>query len=353
MSTRPLSEVVAERLQTAAQKIGTANPLPYVKPLLERTFYLPQGDAKYAANTLTPGAAPLEPSFSEQEPSVLRFTIQPLGPEASAVSRRDEATREMRRLIAPMFGHEALHWFDQRSEDWRGMGARAKLNYGAFFGSAYDKDGLHTSKVYYEMSPNQIEALPNTLANLVRLAMQAMPALAPLFTSIACRRESGNQRTTFLHRGPLRLADLNLLMERLGMAHQLPSLMQIFGVALGGRFELPEQSVLLALGNTAEGAELELYVMLGMIPDLPPTFLDLLTLGLSERPRELQALSRWLHAFTPETQDWPGNFSILSVRATPRSAARVSLYLRPVEFEIKRRLTEIPNLRNGNGVAAA
>ncbi len=349
MNTKPMSEVVAVRLQSAAQKMGTASPLPYVKPLLDRTFYLPQGDAKYAANTLTPGAAPLEPSFSEQEPNVLRFNLEPLGPEASPVSRRDEATREMRRLIGTMFGGDALRWFDQRSEEWRGIGPRGRLHYGAFFGTAYDRDGLHSSKVYYEMNPNQMEALPGMLSNVVRVAMQSMPSLIPLFTSIACRRENGNQRLTFLYRGVLRLSDLAPLLESLGMAQQLPSMMQLFGVALGGRFELPEQSVLLALGNTAEGPELELYVLLGMIPDLPPTFLDLLTLGLSERPRELQALSRWLHAFTPETQEWPGNFSIMSVRVTPHTPAKVSLYLRPIEFEIQRRLSEVPSLRNGNG----
>jgi hypothetical protein len=78
-----------------------------------------------------------------------------------------------------------------------------------------------------------------------------------------------------------------------------------------------------------------------MLPDVPPSFLDLLALGLSERPRELHALGRWLRALTPETHDWPGNFSVLSVRATPRTPARVSLYLRPVEFEIQRRLSDV------------
>lgn len=351
MNAKPMSTVVAERLQTAARQLGAANPLPYVKPLLDRTFSLPQGDMKYAANALTPGSAPLEPSFSEQEPNNLRFTIEPLGPEASPISRRDEATREMRRLSASMFGPEALRWFDQRSEDWRGMGCRNRLHYGAFFGTSYDRDGLHASKVYYEMSPNQIDALPPRLAHMVRIATQAMPALMPLFTSITCRYDSGSQRTTFLHCGPLRLADLSPLMERLGLGHQLPGLMQVFGLALGGRFELPEQSVLLGLGETNEGPELELYVLLGMLPDLPPNFLNLLTLGLSERPRQLNALGRWLRAFTPEQYDWPGDFSILSVRTTPTTAARVSLYLRPIEFEIKRRLSDIPIIRNGNGVA--
>ena len=69
------------------------------------------------------------------------------------------------------------------------------------------------------------------------------------------------------------------------------------------------------------GPEFELYVMLGMIPDVPPNFLQLLTLGLSERPRELLALERWMAAFTPEDDVWPGRFSILSVR-TERNGPR-------------------------------
>jgi hypothetical protein len=56
-------------------------------------------------------------------------------------------------------------------------------------------------------------------------------------------------------------------------------------------------------------------------------------------------MMRWLNAFTPESEDWPGNFSVLSVRVTPNSAAKVSLYLRPVEFEMRDRLA-------GNGAAA-
>jgi hypothetical protein len=88
------------------------------------------------------------------------------------------------------------------------------------------------------------------------------------------------------------------------------------------------------MGVTPEGPEFEIYVLMGMIPDVPPNFLDLLTLGLSERPRELTALIEWLRAYTPESGEWPGRFSIMSVRATPRSPPRVSLYLRPIEFEI-------------------
>jgi hypothetical protein len=338
MGGQPMSIAVAHRLRAAALRMGTADPVNVIGPMLDRTFSLPAGDGRYANNALTPGAAPIEPSFSELEPRSLRFTVEPLGPEASGLDRRDEATREMRRLVRHFFGREALHWFDDRSEEWRGSGSGAKLNYGAFFGTGFDPGGLYTSKVYYETQPNQIEALPYSLFGLVSTALRMMPSLVPIFTTVACRRDLGSQRVTFLHRGALRLAELAPMLEALGLGSQLPGILQIFGLALGGRFELPESSVLLALGQGADGPELEIYALLGMVPDVPPNFLDLLAMGLSERPRELQAMLRWLNAFTPETGDWPGNFSVLSVRATTQSAPRVSLYLRPVEFEVRDRV---------------
>jgi hypothetical protein len=270
----------------------------------------------------------------------LRFTVEPLGPLESPMARRDEATFEMRRLVAPVFGDGALRWFDRHSEEWRGMSGASRLRYGAFFGSSFDPEGLRSAKVYYEMSPGQVHALPTGLTSLAEDAMQALPGLFPIFTSITCGRSRGKQRATFVHRGPLRLADLDPLLRRVNLAGQLPALMQLFGVALGGRFELPEQSVLLSLGQTDEGTELELYVLLGLIPDLPANFMHLLNLGLAERPRELQAMRQWLDAFRPSPESPAGNFSVLSVRLSPSQSAKASLYLRPIEFEINEQLRE-------------
>ena len=89
------------------------------------------------------------------------------------------------------------------------------------------------------------------------------------------------------------------------------------------------------VGTMTSSSELKFEMALGMIPDLPPSFLDLLALALAERPRELRALETWLQAFTPETADWPGQFSVLSMRVTPTQPARVSLYLRPIDFELR------------------
>jgi hypothetical protein len=336
----PMAAHVRQSLAQASHALGVRDPLPYMGSLIDRTFFRPDDDIGYADNQLTPGAVPFEPSFSEAEPDTLRFTIEPLGPGASPVARRDEATREMRRLVSPIFGRDALRWFDERSEEWRGFGGLGWMNYGAWFGSAFDEDGLYATKIYYELAPAQIEALAPRLARLTRMVMTEMPTLSPIFTSIGCKKDGGSQRVTFLHRGPLAIAALGPLMNRLGIGHQLPSLMRVVGVALGGRFELPNGGVLLGLRDTGEGVELKLEILLASLPDLPARFLDLLRLGLAERPRQVAALERWLAAFGVDDASEQGHFSVLSVRVTPSSQARISLYVRPIEFEMRDTLEE-------------
>jgi hypothetical protein len=336
----PMARQVMQSISQAATALNVRDPLPLMGDLLERTFALPEDDPTYGRNALTPGAVPFEPSFCEQEPDVLRFTIEPLGPNVAPVTRRDEATREMRRLIRPVFGPDALRWFDSRSEEWRGLGGLGWMSYGAWLGSAFDEDGLYAAKVYYELLPGQIDALAPNLARLTRLAMAVMPSLMPIFTSIGCRRDAASQRVTFMHRGPLMLSQLGPLMNQLGIGHQLPSLMRVIGVALGGRFEIPNGGVLIGLRNTPAGVELKFEILLGAIPDLPAGFLDLLKLGLAERPRQLRALDRWLDAFGVGADQEDGHFSVLSVRVTPRDQARISLYIRPLEFELRDTIAE-------------
>ena len=347
---KSLAGQVAARLHRAAARLGTADPVPTMGGLLERTFTLPQGDPRYAQNALTPGAAPIEPSYSELEADKLRVNLQPLGPEASGVDRRDEATREMRRLVGTFFGRDALRWFDTRSESWRGFGGGANLNFGAFFGAGYDRNGLYNSKVYYESGPGQIDALPMSLFAVVSTALSVMPGLRPLFTTISAQRDAGIQRLTCAHPAPVRIADFQPLLDAFGLGARMPALLQIIGIALGGRFDLPANATLVGIAQGADGPELELYILLDQIPDLPPNFLSLLTLGLSERPRELTALERWMSAFTPEDDVWPGRFSILSVRTSATVAPRVSLYLRPAEFEVPAELLR-PRVSNGQLVA--
>lgn len=334
--SEPVVEALRRRLASVARSLGTADPFTPSRDLFMRTFQYPAGDPRYRDNALMPMAVPFEPSFSESQPGKLRFTIEPLPPEAGSIDRRDESTREMRRLIGASIGRDALRWFDQASEPFRGFANGGKLDYGAFFGSSYDRDGLYASKVYYEL-PNgagQIDNLPLSLARIVQAALRFVPGLRPLFTTLAAQRDMGGQRLTFACTQPLKLADLQTVLDALGLGHRLPGIMQLIGLVLGGRFDLPANGALLAFGEGPAGPDFEIYVLLSAIPDVPPSFLSLLTMGLAERPRGLAALERWMGAFTPEDENWPGRFSIVSLRTDRDSPPRVSLYLRPIEFEL-------------------
>src|SRR5262245_61662224 len=239
MSAPVMANVVKERVSRAARQLGSANPIEYVGSLIDRSFPLPMGAPEYANNRLTPGATPFEPSYSENEPNSLRFTMSPLEPDAPSFARRNEATRSMRCLVGPCFGPDALRWFDQRSEEWRGIGGASRLQFGAWFGSSYDSNGLTSAKIYYEMQPHQIEAMPPSLKALVKAAVDAIPGIKPIFTSIKCGRDEGRQRVTFQHTGSLAISALGPLLTQLGMGHQLASIMQVVGLCLGGRFDLP------------------------------------------------------------------------------------------------------------------
>jgi len=336
MAYEPLSRRVKERLTSASQRLRTANPTTstYVGHLIEDSFSYPQGDLRYARNAFSPGAAPFGPVFGASHPRTLSFNMEPLGPDASGCDRRDAASREMRRLVSENFGREALHWFDSASEGQRGALRRADLNYGAFFGSSFDNDGLQSAVVTYENGGAGSNDVNPQLARLVMSAMSSLPGARPVFTTLVAGRDYGSQRITLLLTNGIRMSDLQPMMEEFGLGPKLAQILQIFGIALGGRFDLPPGSALVALGRGPEGVEMELQVMLDAIPDVPPNFLQLLTMNLRERPSELAALERFLEAFTPEDSPWPGRFSVLGVKIRPAGPPRVNLFLRPVELEI-------------------
>jgi len=328
---------VQSYMKSAAQSLGTVDPFGPSGELFRRTFGDGSDEMRFRNNALMPMAVPVEPSFSEDQMGKLRFTIEPLPPDASSIDRRDESTREMRKLIREFIDRDALYWFDRASEPYRGFARPGgDLKYGAFFGSSYDRDGLYASKVYYELpgGTGGIDNLPFDLAGVVQAALQLVPGLKPLFTSLTAQRDMGGQRLTFACTQPLGLSSLQPVMDALGIGHRLPAIMQMIGLVLGGRFDLPADGALVAFGMGPNGPDFEIYVLLSAIPDVPPSFLSLLTMGLAERPRGLQALERWMGAFTPEDAHWPGHFSIISLRTDAMSPPRVSLYLRPIEFEI-------------------
>ncbi len=333
MRVEPASALIRRRLHTAARRLGAADPCEAIGSALDRTFELPLGDARYGNNSLIPGYLPLEHSFSEVAPGTLRFDFEPLGPAASAGARRDEASREVRQLVHRGFGMPALRWFDERSEPWRNTVIPGAARFGAWLGLATDERGLQECKVYYELQPGDLEALPPNLRHVAQVAMAALPGLSPLFVSISCGRRRGNQRLYFAHRGDLRLLDLEPMMNRLGIGGPLPSLLSAVGLILGGRFILPEGSVLVGLRDTTKGIEMKLDLLLPGITEPPEQMHGLIQMHLAQRPESQRSMRHWMQAMTPDSFSSPGDLSALSVRVSPQSGARLSIYLRPVGYD--------------------
>lgn len=341
MPLQPLSAPLKSRLMTAARALRTADPTRYVNGIIEDSFAYPVGDRRYAHNHMVPGATPFVPKFQSEQQRALSFALEPL-PGASAMDRRDSTTREMRRLVGDNFGRSALKWYDDASESERSLGRGSAMNYGAFFGSSFDADGLQTATVTYEGGTNTPNNVNPALARLVMSAMAAMPGMRPVFTTLVAGRDYGSQWVTFLLTNGFRLTEMQPMLDELGLGQRLAGILQVVGVALGGRFDIPPGAALVAFGRGPEGVSLELQVMLDAIPDVPPNFLQLLTMNLRERPRELSALERFLEAFTPENNIWPGRFSVLSIRIGPSGPPRIGLSLRPVEFEISPAAALVP-----------
>lgn len=342
MNAPRVSEVARHRLTLASRRLGTQNPIEYIGGLLDRSFELPIGDERYGSNALTPGHVPLEHSFTEVAPQSLRLDLEPLGPQATPHARQQEAGREMRRLVHEHYGTSALRWFDERSEPWRGSSMHGGARFGAWFGMGVDGQGLQEAKVYYEMRPTDLDSLPPNLRYASRIAMESLPGLIPIFNSIACGRQRGAQRVYFFHKGELRLLDLEPMLRRLGIGGQLPSLLTAAGVVLGGRFVLPEGSVILGLRDTHKGIEAKLDVLIAGMPDPPPQMYNLFQMALSERPDAQRQLRNWVQALTPDALDGPGNISVVSFRVLPEMPCRCSLYLRPLGYDQRGRAAPPP-----------
>ena len=336
---------VKRRLSIASRRLGAADPVGSLGGLIDRSFALPLGDARYGENMLSPGGMPMEHSFTETAPGALRLALEPLGPGASPQSRQQESTREVRRLVHQNFGRKALHWFDGRSEMWRGAGLDGASRFGAWFGAAFDGSGVQHAKVYYELRGNQLESLPPNLRHAARVAMEGLPGLVPIFVSIACGRRTGQQRLYLYHRGPLRLLDLEPVMRQLGIGHQMPGVLSALGLILGGRFTLPDGSVVIGLRDTRHGMEMKLEVLLPAFPDPPRQMHGLMQMYLAQRPESQHAFRHWIQAMTPDDANSPGAIEVVGVRVSPQLAPRLTVYFQPGGYEISQQ----PGPRPGEG----
>jgi hypothetical protein len=312
-------------LSQSARQLGTADPLDDVGEALDEQLDVPYGEPT--------DDTPLSTHFSEQTPEHLNFVMRATGQGVTGADRIASASHAMSHVVDRHFGRAARHWLDNQLEPIRSQDNSRSASWGAAFGSAFDRAGLAESYVHCEWGPGLMDALPGPLHRIARLALEAMPGLRPVIMSVRCGRAAGAQQLSFESERPMSLPALQPLMDQLGLAHRHAGLMSAVAFILGARFVLPAEAAMVTLRPLRQGVEMRLDVSLDAIPDLPSQLMALTRLQMSERPRSVHGMDRWLTALTPDGYPGPGTVSVLSVWVRPDLPARVALYLRPASLD--------------------
>jgi hypothetical protein len=284
----------------------------------------------------------MTPHFAENTPGSLSLFMQPGGRAATPLDRVEGSILAARRVVRDHMP-EASRWLEARIEPATARGYRASGS-GGVFGSSFDRFGVTESVVGFGIASGLEGNLVPALQRLARVVMSALPGLRASFTLVRCGRTSGTQQIAFDVEQPLALGDLKPLMTELGIGHQHGSLMSATAFLLGARFTLPPNTASITLRPVKGGVELRIDVMLEAVPDPPPQLLSLLRLLMTERPRSLSTLDRWLSAFTSEGFPHAGDFTVLSVWVRPEVPARVALFLRPAALGDQQRTDAQPSL---------
>jgi len=324
MSRNNVASVAKSLLRNAAARLGVSNPLDDVSDIIDSSLAFPLGAQR---------VDPLSPQFTETTPDHLAFVMAADAPGISPADRIESATHAMSSLVGRNFGSEASRWLDAKTEPLRNYGYTRQSGFGARFGSSFDRNGVTECHTQYEWGPQLIDTLPASLYRLVRSAVDNLPSLRPVMSTIRCGRNSGSQQVSFDFDRPLPLAGLQPLMEQLGLGHRHGGLMSAVAFVLGARFTLPAETGLLTLRPLRTGVELRLDVNLDALPDPPAQLMALMRLQMTERPKSSQGLDRWLLALTPDGFPGPGTASVLSVWVRPDLPARLALFLHPALFD--------------------
>jgi hypothetical protein len=348
MSTcQPAAAQAKSLLSRAANYLQTTDPAKYrdLNRIMDASMSLPLGDPAYEGHRL------VEPNYAENSADSLSFVMDTGDPNSTPQDRVESTTEAMSEVVRNHFGGEALDWFRGHSEAIS-EGSHHTANWGASFGTALDRKGVAEASAIYEWGPELMDSLAAPLFNATRLAIQSLQGVRPSFSSIRCGRYSGTQQVTLAVESALPLANLQPLMQGLGLGHQHAGLMSACALILGARFTLPPNTSTLTLRPLRNGMEFRLDVLLDALPDTPSQILSLLRLQLGERPRSLRSLERWLMAFTPDGYPGPGNFSVLSVWVRPDTPARIALFLRPATLDPKGETIQ-PHIGNGQPATPA
>jgi hypothetical protein len=303
------SPTPSEWLGSAARRLGAADPRRYLGVALAEAFPWQLGAAAYEANSLLPGATPLELSFSEQSPQALRLDFEPRSGSWSTPT------------LAASFGPRLAAEFEARAGSVRT--SAPDVGFGVFLGAVFDASSLLEAKVYYPLGPTGADGEPGSL---VAAAKEELPDLAELMHAVAVSRDGISERVYLVHRNELELLALEPLLARFGPAHRLPELALTLMRLSDGSLVLPPSSLVVGLRARRRSVELKVELMLpGLgLTDAHSTVAAL----LAERPDSRVAFDRWWRALeVPGTRP---EISVVSARIAAAQGVRLTVYAHPV-----------------------
>ena len=281
----------------------------WLSSLLECALPAGAGESALAANTLSPGALPLELSFSEAEPEALRVDVQPTGADAAAI--RQAAWR-----IARAVGG------GRASFDRDGLFTPRAPSFGAFVGVSASGSSLRV-KVYEETGgdPAAVTAIPAALR-------EAIPGVEPVLAELSVSAGHEDRRWFLLPREGLAVLALEPWLREVDLLHRLPRLATTVLALTGGRMHLAPGQALLGVTWPEPGAcELKLELLRGTHGEDDAGWLAVVQGLLANQPGA-RAFRRWCGAVERAfARDHHLRFNAVSVRVSRRANAELNVYL--------------------------
>jgi hypothetical protein len=322
-------------LSRVAKRLHVAEPATPLGPLLDRTFDRPPGDGGYGANTLAPGAAPLELSFSEREPAALRLDAELFGRRCSPADRRERTVAAVSAIARRAFGAANADGFESAVRPWlRSTPSR----FGAFFGAALDASGLVEATVYLELPRDDISMFPETANAPSGLARDIVSAgVRPLMHAVSVGGAGVTERLSLVCLEPLHLLDVERLLASAGFADRVEALLDAARPLIGGGLVVPCGGAVFGFRKQPDGLEVKLELL---VASWPVDALGAVARLLAARPASSRAFSRWRRALAGSAH--PGPVNVVSVRLGPGYGPQLSVYIRPLE------LARICGIRGGS-----
>jgi hypothetical protein len=288
---------VEDGLARIAGALGTAAPAGTLRDVLRATP--PDG-----RNALQPGALPLELSFAERTPALLRFDLEPFGPGPTPAQRRTRVFAAASAIASEAFGEQAAVSLEAWGERVPQPAAGA---FGAFLGASLDQHGVSGVTVYSELAGAAAPALGAAAA--------ALPGdWTPHFFAVSVSADRPATRLYAACRDELRLLALEPFMRAHGLGDRVPGFVNAVLQVTGGLWTLPSESVLIGLRAASRGLEIKLELLGCALPAAIPRMLA---------PEARVAFGRWAAAIGhPEP-------AIVSVRVAPGAAPTLNVYAVP------------------------